>query len=115
MNGKDYQNPAWIHNESIRLEMAKASVATRLLASVPNFEGAYLGDEVKTNKPYNVLCSFDTDSTTRKTVAQLLDALIDFTEPVPTGAVQWTSIDQLKQDVSQFGKISGCDTDNKTG
>jgi putative ATP-dependent endonuclease of OLD family len=36
-DGKDHANPAWPHNESIRIEMAKASAATRLLASLPNF------------------------------------------------------------------------------
>lgn len=100
-DGKDHANPAWAHNESIRIEMAKASAATRLLASVPNFEGAYLGDEVKTDKPYNVLSSLKADSTIFKTVALLLDALMDFTKPVPPGAVQWASIDLLKQAVEK--------------
>jgi len=98
-DGKEYTNPAWAHNESIRIEIAKASAATRLLASVPNFEGAYLCEEVKTDKPYNVLCCLKADSSVVKTIIQLLDALIDFTKPVPSGAVQWTNIDELKREI----------------
>jgi putative ATP-dependent endonuclease of OLD family len=68
---------------------------------VPNFEGAYLGDEVKKDKPYNVLSSLKADSAILMTVALLLDALIDFTKAVPLGAVQWASIDLLKQNVQK--------------
>ncbi len=100
-DGKDHANPAWPHNESIRVEMSKASVATRLLASVPNFEGAYLGEEVKSDKPHNVLCSLKRDSEVVARIAALLDALIDFTKPVPPGAVQWTDIGQLAQETEK--------------
>lgn len=98
-DGKDHANPAWKHNDSIRGEMAMASASTRLLASLPNFESAYLGDEVKSDKPYNVLCSLKRESSTVVRIANLLDALIDFTKPIPTGALQWTSLDQLRQTV----------------
>lgn len=98
-DGKNHANPAWAHNESIRLEMAKASAETRLLASLPNFEAAYLGDEVKVDKPYNVLNSLKADSAIVARITQLLDALIDFTKPVPPGAMQWTNINLLKQEV----------------
>lgn len=98
-DGKDHVNPAWALNESIRLEMAKASSATRMLASLPNFESAYLGEEVKSDKPYNVLTSLKGDSVVVSTIAQLLDALIDFAKPVPAGAVQWTSVNHLLHEV----------------
>ncbi len=95
-DGKDHPNPAWAHNESIRLELGKASAQTRLIASVPNFEGAYLGEEVKADKPYNVLSNLKADSMIAVIITQLLDALIDFQKPVPQGAVPWTSIDELR-------------------
>jgi putative ATP-dependent endonuclease of OLD family len=95
-DGKDHANPAWAHNESIRLELGKASAQTRLIASVPNFEGAYLGEEVKADKPYNVLSNLKADSTIAVIITQLLDALIDFQKPVPQGAVPWTNIDELR-------------------
>lgn len=98
-DGKDHANPAWAHNDSIRNEMAKASTRTRLVASVPNFEVAYLGEEVKKDKPYNVLSSLKAGSTILATVSQFLNALIDFTNPLPPGAVEWESIDALKQAV----------------
>ncbi|MCX6828350.1 MAG: AAA family ATPase [candidate division Zixibacteria bacterium] len=101
-DGKYCANPAWAHNESIRVEMAKASAATRLLATLLNFESAYLGEEVKSNKPYNVLCSLKGDSAVVSRIAALLDALIDFTKPIPPGAVQWTSVDQLRQEVEKI-------------
>lgn len=101
-DGKDHANPAWTLNESIRLESGKATSQTRLIASVPNFEGAYLGEEVKADKPYNVLGNLKSDSKTAITITQLLDALIDFEKPVPLGAVQWTSVDALKKEVEKL-------------
>jgi hypothetical protein len=32
-------------------------------------------------------------------VSSLLDALLDFTKPLPAGAAEWKSIDNLKQAV----------------
>jgi putative ATP-dependent endonuclease of OLD family len=95
-DGKEHANPAWTHNESIRAEMSKASAPTRCVASVPNFEGAYLGDEVKADKPYNVLSSLKADSSILVTVSDLLDAMLDFTKPVPPSAFEWGNIDFLK-------------------
>ncbi len=96
-DGKECANPAWAHNDSIRTEMTKASGATRLVASVPNFEAAYLGDEVKTDKPYNVLRGLKANSAILVTVSELLDALLDFKKPLPPGAVEWASTTVLKQ------------------
>jgi putative ATP-dependent endonuclease of OLD family len=76
--------------------MSKASAPTRCVASVPNFEGAYLGDEVKADKPYNVLSSLKADSSILVTVSDLLDAMLDFTKPVPPSAFEWGNIDFLK-------------------
>lgn len=99
-DGKDYANPAWAHNDSIREEAAKASAETRIVASVPNFEAAYLGDEVKKDKPYNILSKLKAESAIMTIVLQLLDALIDFKKPLPPGAVEWKSIEDLKQAIN---------------
>jgi putative ATP-dependent endonuclease of OLD family len=101
-DGKDHANSAWKLNESIRLELSKASAQTRLIASMPNFEGAYLGEEVKADKPYNVLSNLRTDSTIAVITTQLLDALIDFQKPVPRGAIQWANMDELKGEVEKL-------------
>jgi putative ATP-dependent endonuclease of OLD family len=95
-DGKECANPAWAHNALIRTEMANAAGTTRLVASIPNFEAAYLGNEVKKDKPYNVLCCIEADSVILATICGLLDGLLDFTKPVPPGALEWTSIDVLK-------------------
>ena len=101
-DGKDHKNPAWAHNATIHLELSKATAQTRLIASVPNFEGAYIGEEVKADKPYNVLDNLKADSKIAVTITQLLDALIDFVKPVPLGAVQWASVDALKGEVEKL-------------
>ncbi len=96
-NGREYTNPAWALNDSIRVEMAKCPEPTRRVASVPNFEEAYLGEGAKIDKPYNVLASLRADSAVMTTVSQLLDALLKFDEPLPTGAVMWEGLDELKR------------------
>jgi len=98
---KEYANPAWAHNESIRKEIAKAAAPTRLVASVPNFEGAYIGQEAKSDKPYNILCDLKADSEIVKLIIQLLDALIGFENPLPAGAIQWSDVEELKKDVEK--------------
>jgi putative ATP-dependent endonuclease of the OLD family len=99
--GNEHPNPAWVLNESIRTEMMKASTETRLLASVPNFEGAFLGEEAKSDKPYNVLCCIKESSPVVLRITQVLDALIHFENPVPEGTAQWTSVEQLRQEVEK--------------
>jgi len=99
--GKSSVNPAWTGNERIIEEVAMASSPTRLLASVPNFETAYLGEEVQTDKPYNVLANLRSRPDVLVIISDLLDSLIDFAKPVPNGACQWTSIDLLKQKVNE--------------
>lgn len=101
-DGKDHANPAWKLNESIRAEAGKATSPTRVIASMPNFERAYLGEEVKVDKPYNVLANLKADSKTSITITQLLEALIDFDKPVPLGAVQWTSVDALRKEMEKL-------------
>lgn len=98
-DGQERANPAWAHNESIREVMAGSSSLTRLVASIPNFEAAYLGDEIKSNKPYNALSRLKADSAILVTVSELLDALLDFTKALPSGADTWSSIDELKHAV----------------
>lgn len=95
-NGKESANPAWTLNDSIRIEMAKCPGPTRRVASVPNFEDAYLGEEIKTDKPYNVLSSLKADSAILKIVSELLNALLDFEKPLPPGAFLWETLDELK-------------------
>ena len=100
-DGKSRANPAWAHNQSIRDEINKAPGATRLVASVPNFEAAYFGAEVASDKPYNTLINLKSDSATATSIRQLLDALIDFANPLPPGALEWNNLDKLKAEVDK--------------
>jgi putative ATP-dependent endonuclease of the OLD family len=97
--GEERKNPAWIHNQAIHDELAKATAPTRLLASVPNFEAAYLGCEAKSDKPYNSVSRLREDPEVSAKIEQLLDALISFDKEVPVGAVEWTDIDTLRKQV----------------
>jgi putative ATP-dependent endonuclease of OLD family len=94
-DGKECKNPAWSQNETIRDVLSAASAGTRLVASIPNFEGAYLGQEVKADKPYNVLRQLTADPAVLQNLKQLLDALVEFEKPLPTGALEWADVDQL--------------------
>jgi putative ATP-dependent endonuclease of OLD family len=76
-----------------------APAGVRVVASVPNFEEAYLNKECKEEKPYNALTRIKSDSGVKNTIEQLLDALVDFTKPLPQGAMQWDNIDNLKKAV----------------
>jgi putative ATP-dependent endonuclease of OLD family len=98
-NGAVKQNPAWAHNTTIMDIASHAPAGVRVVASVPNFEEAYLNKECKEEKPYNALTRIKSDSGVKNTIEQLLDALVDFTKPLPQGAMQWDNIDNLKKAV----------------
>lgn len=89
-------NPSWRLNEAIREESSKSPDSVRLVASVPNFEGAYLGLEVTGDKPYNALESMKASDDVFIRIKALLDSLLDETKPLPEGAVAWTRLDELE-------------------
>lgn len=99
-DGTAHKNPAWAHNKSILDIKNESGRNLRLVASIPNFEAAYLGEEIKSEKPYNALSQIKANSDTSKTITKLLDALIDFTKPLPTSALEWSEIDKLEQAVT---------------
>lgn len=94
-NGREYKNPAWSQNRNILTVVSGAGAGKRLVASIPNFEKAYLGEEVTADKPYNVLRSLGPDSDSWQRIKQLLEALVDFAKPLPQGAVEWSDENQL--------------------
>jgi putative ATP-dependent endonuclease of OLD family len=105
-DGKSCVNPAWTGNERIFVEVAKAPSPTRILASVPNFEGAFLGEEVQADKPYNVLSNLQSRPGVLKTIGDLLDALIDFGKPAPEGALEWADLEGLKLKVEAADNLA---------
>ena len=96
-SGKVAKNPAWALNDAIRHEVCKPLGKTRLVASLPNFEAAYLGDEVKSEKPYSALTVLRSEGEALARVSSLLSALVDFEQPLPKGAAEWKSLDELEQ------------------
>ena len=90
-------NPAWAGNSSILTGALAAPnpSAVRIVASVPNFEEAYLGVTVSKEKPYHAVAQMNTDEASYARVRSLFVSLLDATKPLPQGAVAWTKIEDL--------------------
>jgi len=91
-------NPAWSGNTSI-LDGALAApkpAMVRVVASIPNFEMAFLGVEAKNEKPYRAVAQLSTDDEAYARVRALLASLIDASEPLPQGALAWTTLAGLE-------------------
>lgn len=96
-DGTEITNPAWTINSKIVEEINKKPAGTviRLLASLPNFEEAYLDGELKCEKPYNALIHMEKPEVFNK-IENLLLALIDFANPVPENCKEWNKIEDLE-------------------
>lgn len=98
-------NSAWTTNQLLldAVNAKPSGVRVRLLASLPNFEGAYFGTAPNSEKPYAALKAvMDNDDNFNK-VKNLLDALIDFSKPVPENCSEWTRLDDLKTLIDNLG------------
>ena len=95
------KNPAWGNNPNILSSVSESPQGTkvRLLASLPNFEEAYFGEEIKLNKPYNALQAISSNESKFAIIEQLLKSLIDHSEPIPNNCSEWSSIEQLEKDL----------------
>lgn len=93
------KNPAWTNNSRIleALSIRPERLNVRLLASIPNFEGAYFEKELTSEKPYNALSIISTDSEKFATVEALLDSLIDHSGKVPANCVEWSDLEELER------------------
>ncbi|MBL8003548.1 MAG: AAA family ATPase [Candidatus Kapabacteria bacterium] len=98
-NGKG--NPAWGNNQNILNEVNAnpKSNQTRLIASLPNFEEAYFGEEIKTEKPYNALHTISTDQEKYEIIEKLLKALINHNSELPINCVEWSNIEELEREL----------------
>lgn len=99
INENGTANSAWTSNQNILDSIPKKSdnIKVRLVASKINFEKAFFGEIVKKDKPYNALITLDRADTIYKNVKQLLLALKNFSEKLPQGVTEWSSLDELKQ------------------
>jgi putative ATP-dependent endonuclease of OLD family len=96
-DGKTRANSAWTLNQAI-LDTVSTGIEAgriRLVASVTNFEIAYLSTEYKTEKPYRLIEALSSDETKFGRVKQLLDSLLDRTIELPTNAIAWVDIGQI--------------------
>ncbi len=95
--GKEMDNPAWGNNPNIlaAINLKPAGTTVRLLASLPNFEEAYFGEIAEEEKPYNALKTLETSEEKFKIVEKLLNALIDYSSPLPSNCAEWTTIEDL--------------------
>lgn len=92
-------NPAWGNNPNILAAIAAKPVGTqtRLLASLPNFEQAYFGEVIATEKPYNALRTITEQPAKFAIVETLLQSLINHNADIPNNCVEWTTIDDLRK------------------
>lgn len=92
-------NPAWGNNPNILAAIAAkpAGTQTRLLASLPNFEKAYFGEVIVTEKPYNALRTISEQPAKFAIVETLLQALIDHNAAIPDKCAEWKTIDDLQE------------------
>lgn len=106
-DGKEHKNPAWSHNEAILVTSKAPAAPVRVLASVPNFEVAYFGEAAYREKPYNALARLKGDSVAVATLRELLDALVNFDAPVPTGALEWGCLEELHSAIHGQARPTG--------
>lgn len=97
-------NSAWTENAKIlaATEDGRKSGKVRLVASIPNLEDAFFGEEADGEKPYSAMTRLRKDGRAFKAIADLLEALVDVTKPVPKGAIEWTNIAELSTAVRSF-------------
>lgn len=91
------KNSAWTQNNEI-LKMVREAAnpsRVRLVASLPNFEGAYFGQTIRSGKPYNALTQLKKKEEIFSVIEELLTSLLDFTKDTPTGSICWSEEDQL--------------------
>ncbi|MGN6155403.1 MAG: ATP-dependent nuclease [Sphingomicrobium sp.] len=91
---KSQVNPAWTLNGRIWDEVSASPNPdlVRVIASVPNFEEAYLGYEATREKPYAAVEALRNESAKRETIAALLHALLDHKQSLPAGAEQTSEL-----------------------
>lgn len=93
-------NPAWTNNEKIREQMTEQS---HVVASLGNFESAYLDEIAETEKPEHAVSRMTADPDLYDLVKSLLDSVLRVPGArLPPGAVAWSTIDELERELSSF-------------
>lgn len=98
------RNPAWAHNKSI-FEVVERAIDPKKVkhyASLPNFELAYIGKTIKSDKPYNAFTNLMADKKAFTRVEKVLQSLLDISNEAPEGCITWSSDEELLQLVLPF-------------
>lgn len=95
---KEIVNPAWTMNEGIReqVDSQVASGDVLLVASVPDFEQAYFGERVTSDKPLTAWLRVKSDKFAYGKVRRLLMVLGGLSNDYPNGALAWKSEPELR-------------------
>jgi putative ATP-dependent endonuclease of OLD family len=90
-------NGAWTSNSTIRDAVAEGIKAARvrLVASIPNFEGPFFGEEVDEDKPFYAWNQMKENNAICTNVKALLYSLLDHTVEVPVECAEWEQEDVL--------------------
>ncbi|WP_164462088.1 ATP-dependent endonuclease [Bacillus sp. FJAT-42376] len=93
------RNSAWATNQNIinAVNEHKQPSRVRLIASLKNFEFAFLTKEVSEEKPYNALLELSGNHELAENVRLLLLALINHSAPIPSGCLEWSSLEELER------------------
>lgn len=96
---KEIANPAWTTNENIiaAVKGKSTDIHVRLVASVPNFEEAFFGEEAEDEKPYNALLRLQRDGEAFGQITKLLYALVNHASDLPDGAFDWNDLKTLRE------------------
>ncbi|QDU69638.1 ATP-dependent nuclease [Engelhardtia mirabilis] len=96
------QSP-WAANQRILDATApgRETERVRLVASVPNFEEAYLQSTATADKPYRAVKRLTESPEAMARVQQLLRSLLSPDQAIPEGAVEWSSMDDLRHAVAE--------------
>lgn len=92
-------NSAWGTNQSIidAVNACPDPARVRLVAAVPDFEGAIFGTLATSDKPFKAVTAVTSDANLRSNARQLLLALVDHSKPLPSGVIQWKCLDELEK------------------
>ena len=108
-DGTEMTNPAWTNNTKIldAVLQHEDKEKVRLLASLPNFEGAYFGEEASGEKPYNALVKLQHNEAFFRKVEDLLRALVDPNALPPEGCIEWrdSGIEALRAAAEQAKQV----------
>lgn len=93
------RNSAWSTNQNIINAVYEHTEPSRvrLIASLKNFEFAFLTNEVSEEKPYNALLELSGNQELAENVRLLLLALIDHSAPTPPGCLEWSNLEELER------------------